>query len=278
MWTTLALMSALSWTPAQAGQLQLNNARVTYGILGQERKDTSYLPGDMVVLAFDIEGLQVKPDGQVKYSIGMKLIDQKMNKAVFTRAPQEMTVVNTLGNSRLPSFALTNIGTDTEPGKYTMTVTVTDVAAKTSKDLKQDFEVKKPAFGIVRPGFVYNKLNEEQSGPPTTIAPPLAVPGQNLMLNFAVVGFRLAGEKNQPKVTVEMKIMDETGKKTVLEKPFSGTADNIPDEAKQLKVIPFEVPIQCNRSGKFKIVLTAKDEISGKSVEQTLDLKVIELK
>lgn len=277
MWTTLALMSALSWTPAQASQLQLKNARVTYGILGQERKDTSYLPGDMVVLAFDIEGLKVESDGRVKYSIGMELFDHKKKTAVYQRAPQEMTVVNTLGGSRLPSFALTNIGTDTEPGKYTMTVKVKDVAANATKELKQDFEVKKPDFGIVRPGFVYNKLNEEQAGPPTTIAPPLAVPGQNLMLNFAVVGFRLAGEKTQPKVSVEMKITDESGE-AVLKKPFSGTADNIPDEAKQLKVIPFEVPLQCNRSGKFKVILTAKDEISGKTVQQTLDLKVIELK
>jgi hypothetical protein len=276
MWTTLALMSALSWTPAQAGQLELKNARVTYGILGQERKDTSFLPGDMVVLAFDIEGLKVGDDGLVEYSIQMELFDHKAKKAVYKREPQNMKVVNTLGGSRLPSFALTNIGTDTEPGKYTMTVTVNDVAGKTSKDLKRDFEVKKPEFGIVRSGFVYNKLNEEQAGPPTTIAPPLAVPGQNLMLNFAVVGFRLGGDKNQPKVTVKMEITDESGK-PVLGKPFKGTADNIPEEAKQLKVIPFEVPIQANRSGKFKVVITAKDELSSKEVTLTLDLKVLEL-
>lgn len=278
MWTTLALMSALSWVPAQADSLQLKNARVTYGILGQERKDTSFLPGDMVVLAFDIEGLKVAKDGSVEYSIQMELFDHKNKKTVYKREPQNMKVVNTLGGSRLPSFALTNIGTDTEPGKYSMTVTVNDVAGKASKELKQDFDVKKPEFGIVRPGFVYNKLNEEQAGPPTTIAPPLAVPGQNLMLNFAVVGFRLGGDKNQPKVSVTMEVTDEAGK-PVLGKPFSGTADNIPEEAKQLKVIPFEVPIQVNRSGKFKVVLTATDELSpGKpTVKQTLDLKVVEL-
>jgi hypothetical protein len=277
MWTTLALMSALSWTPAQAGQLQLKNARVTYGILGQERKDTNYLPGDMVVLAFDIEGLKVESDGRVQYSIGMKLYDHKAKKMVYERAPQPMTVVNTLGGSRLPSFALTNIGTDTEPGKYTMTVMVNDVAGKTSKELKQDFEVKKPDFGIVRPGFVYNKMNEEQAGPPTTIAPPLAVPGQNLVLNFTVVGYRLAGDKNQPKVEVKMEVMDETGKDPVLKKPFTGKAEEIIDEAKQLKVIPFEVPIQVNRSGKFKVVLTATDKLANKTVTLTLDLKVVEL-
>jgi hypothetical protein len=279
MWTTLALMSALSWTPAQAGQLQLKNARVTYGILGQERKDTSFLPGDMLILAFDIEGLKVGDNGLVEYSIQMELFDHKAKKVVYKREPQNMKVVNTLGGSRLPSIALTNIGSDTEPGMYTMTVTVNDVIAKISKELKQDFVVKKPDFGIVRPGFVYNKLNDEQAaGPPTTIAPPLVVPGQNLMLNFSVVGYRLDRDKNQPKVTVTMEITDESGK-PVLGKPFKGTAEKLSEEIMQLKHIPFFMPIQANRSGKFKVVLTARDELASPPKESTLtlDLKVIEL-
>ncbi len=129
MWASLALMSALNWTPAQAGQLELKNVRVTYGILGQERKDTNYLPGDMVVLAFDIEGLKVAADGKVQYSMSMELID-KAGKSVFKKDPQEMLTVNTLGGGRLPSFALTEIGTDTAPGTYTMNVVVNDLAAK----------------------------------------------------------------------------------------------------------------------------------------------------
>jgi hypothetical protein len=277
MWTTLALMSALSWTPAQAAQLELKNPRVTYGILGQERKDTNYLPGDMVVLAFDIEGLPVGPDGLVRYSMSVILYDHKQRKEVFKKEPQRMEVVNTLGSSRVPTFALTNIGTDTEPGTYTMRVIVTDSSGKVSKELKRDFEVKKSEFGIVRPGFVYNKLNEEQAGEATSIAPPLAVPGQNLLLHFAVVGFVLAGNKNQPKVKVEMKVVDEAGK-PVLQKSFSGEAIDIPDEAKQLKVIPFQVPIQVNRSGKFKVVITATDKNNNdKTATLPLDLKVIEI-
>jgi len=278
MWTTLALMSALSWTPAQAPRLELKNPRVTYGILGQERKDTNYLPGDMVVLAFDIEGLPVGADGLIQYSMSVTLYDHKQKKEVFKKLPQRMSVVNTLGGSRLPTFALTNIGTDTEPGKYTMTVEVADGTGKISKKLERDFEVTKPAFGIVRPGLVYNLMGDEQAGASTIIyAPPVAVPGQNLMLHFAVVGFALAGNKQDPKVKVEMKVLDESGN-PVLKKPFGGKATSISDEAKQLKVIPFSVPIQVNRSGKFKIVVTATDENSnGKTITQTLDLKVVEV-
>jgi len=276
MWTTLALMSAMNWTPAQAGQLELKNVRVTYGILGQERKDTTYLPGDLVVLAFDIEGLKVADDGQVKYSMSMELLDSK-GKSLFKKDPQDTIAVNTLGKARLPAFALTEVGTDTAPGKYTMNVVVTDVAAKpkASVELKRDFEVKAAQFGIVRPGFMYIGSNDKQIGG-AQIAPPVGVPGQSLLFNFAVVGFDLKGDKMQPNVSVKMEVKDESGE-AVLKTPFKGVAKEIDEEAKKLRVIPFQLPMQLNRSGKFKVVVTATDEHTGKSTSQTLELKVVEV-
>jgi len=281
MWATLALMSALSSTPAQAGQLQLKNVRVTYGILGQERKETTYLPGDLVVLAFDIEGLKVAPDGRVQYSTSMELTGKDPMtgkvKSLFKQDPQDLTTVNTLGGSRLPSFALAEIGTDTAPGKYTMTVIVTDVAAKKKAEpLVREFEVKATQFAIVRPGFTYNDMNERGRGAPQ-IAPPVAVPGQNLLLNFAVIGFDLKGQQQAPNVSVTMEVQDENGK-AVLEKPFTGEAQNIDAEFKKLRFIPFQFPMQLNRGGTFKIVLTATDQHTGKKAPLTLDLKVLDVK
>jgi hypothetical protein len=281
MWMTLALLSALSIAPAQAGSLELKNPRFTYGILGQERKDSTFLPGDMVVLSFDIEGLKIKEDGTAQYSMSMKLFNHKKNKIVFQKDPQELTVVNSLGGSHQPAFALTNLFPDTEPGDYTMIVEVKDILGNTTtKPLEQRFTVLKLGFGIVRPGFVYLPLNEEQAGAPPLFAPPLAVPGQNLMLHFTAVGFTEAGEKNEPKVSVEVVIQDESGK-PVLPKPIPGKAVSYPDEnARKLKILPFQVPIQLNRSGKFKIVIRAKDENnSGKTVTfPPLDLTVVEVK
>jgi hypothetical protein len=273
MWASLALLAALNLAPAQSGSLALKNDRITYGILGQERKDSAFLPGDMVVVTFDIEGLTMAPDGRVRYSTGMELTD-KAGKSVFKKDPQEVQTVNTLGGTRLPAFALTEIGTDTSPGKYTMTVVVTDVATKKTVDLKREFEVKPTQLGIVRPGFIYNDLSEAGRGRPQ-IAPPVAVPGQNLVLNFAVVGFELKGDKNDPNVAVSMEIQDESGK-AVLPKPFTGTATNLDEEFKKLRVIPFQFPMQMNRSGKYKVVLTATDKHTNKTATQSLDLKVVE--
>src|SRR3954471_15485404 len=168
MWATLALASALSVTPAQAGTLQLKNDRITYGILGQERKDNKLLPGDVFVVAFDIEGLQVREDGRVLYSMGMELTS-KEGKSEFKKDPQELEAVNALGGSRLPAFALSEVGTETRPGEYTLKVTVTDRAAKATQTLTRKFEVLPRTFGFVRTALTY-----ENSMP----APPLAVAGQ----------------------------------------------------------------------------------------------------
>jgi hypothetical protein len=281
MWTTVALLSALSYAPGQAGQLELKNPRFTYGILGQERKDDTFLPGDMVVLSFDIDGLKTKPDGTAQYSMGMKLINNKKNKAVFEKEPQPMEVVNSLGGSHQPAFSLTNLFHDTEPGEYTIHLEVKDVLGNaTAMPLERKFTVKKMEFGIVRPGFVYLDLNENQGGAAPSLAPPLAVPGQNLMLHFTTVGFTEAGEKSEPKVSVEVSIQDESGK-PVLAKPIGGKGESYPDaNVRKLKILPFNVPILLNRTGKFKIVISAKDENnSGKTATfPPLDLTVVDVK
>jgi hypothetical protein len=280
MWTTVALLSALSCTPAQAGQLEIKNARFTYGILGQERKDSEFLPADMVVLSFDIEGLKVKEDGAAQYSMGTKLFSHKKNKYVFERDPVEMIVTNSLGGTRQPVHAWTNI-LDMEPGDYTMRVDIKDVLAKSAElKVERKFTVKKLEFGIVRPGLVYLPLEENQAGAAPFFAPPVAVPGQNLMLHFATVGATEAGEKNEPKVSVEVAIQDESGK-PVLEKPKTGKATSYGDDnARRLKLVPHQLPIMVNRSGKFKIVISVKDDNnSGKTVTlPPLDLTVVEVK
>jgi hypothetical protein len=276
MWTTLALLSALNWAPAQEGQLELKNVRVTYGILGQERKDTTFLPGDMAVLAFDIEGLKAEPNGQVQYSMSMELTNAK-GEPQYKKEPQKTRAVNALGGSRLPAFALTEIGTDTKAGEYTMTVTVTDENAKAKPvKLQRKFEVKKPQFGIVRPGFHTVIFNDKGGVVGAQNAPPVGVPGQSLMFSFTVVGFELSkDDKQQPNVSVTMEVKDEAG--NGLKQPFTGVAKEIDEDAKKLRVIPFQLPIQLNRSGKFKVVVTAEDKLTNKKTTQTLDLKVTEV-
>lgn len=266
MWATLALATALNLAPAQGGALQLKNDRVTYGILGQERKDSKLLPGDVFVVAFDIENLKVRDDGRVQYSMGMELTN-KEGKSQFKKEPQDLEAVNALGGSRLPAFALSEIGTETPEGEYTIKVTVKDRGADKTETLTRKFEVLPRKFGFVRLGIAY------ETGQP---APPQAVAGQTFLVNFAVVGFDLdKAKKDQPNIEVAMRILDEDGKQT-LAKPFTGSATEVEPQFK--KIVPMQFILQLNRPGKFKIELKATDKFGGKSAEQTLDFVVTEPK
>jgi len=262
MWAALALTTVLNLAPAQQS-LELKNVRTTHGILGQERKEDKLLPGDVLVVAFDIEGLTVKDDGRVLYAMGMELTKKGKPKPEFTREPQDLEAVNTLGGSTLPAFALSVIGTDTAAGEYSLKVTVRDRQTKAEKILTKSFEVLLMALGFVQLRFTSG------SGEP---APALAVPGQRLYLHCALVGFQLS-KSNLPHVTFEMQVYDDAGKPTVV-KPFKGDIKtDLKNTPGMMTFLP--IPLELNRAGKFKVVVKGKCNISGKTTEQSLDLTVL---
>jgi hypothetical protein len=263
MLATLALAAVLNTAPAQ---LKLSNARVTHGVLGQERGNVqNFYPGDLYVVSFDIENLKTKADGMVQYSMGLEFTLKGAKKPAFRRSPQDLEVINVLGGSSVPSFAMANIGTDTPLGQYTFKVTVTDRLAKTTKTLTRVFNVVKPKLAFVRIGLTY------ETGQP---APYIAVPGQTLLVNFSLVGFALGGPNKQPNVSIEVRVYDKNDKPTV-SKANKGEVKKVPKALQ--KIIPFDpIPIPCNRLGKFKVRMKVTDNISKKSVTETLTIIVID--
>jgi hypothetical protein len=273
MWATLTVASVLSLAAGQASDLKLTNYRPTYGMLGEKRPDSKMLPGDILFVSFDIENLKVKDDGRISYSMAMELYSKKEKKNVFTKDPQDLEGINTLGGTRLPAFALTEIGLDTPPGDYILKVTVTDRANGNKKaTFSYDFEVVPVKFGLVRVGFT--------AVDPNIPAPPLAVAGQTLLVNFSVVGFEMKQPKDskdpkvkQPNIAFELELIDDATKKGTLPKPFSFSITEIKEEAFK-RVLPTQFIATLNRPGTFKVRIRAIDKNSGKKAEQTLDLVV----
>jgi len=266
MWAAMAL-TALSVAPAQGGDsssLKLTNARITYGVLGQKRETTKFLPGDVFVVAFDIEGLKVKDDGRVQYAMGMELTKKGGKAPLFKRDLQPLEATNTLGGSTLPAFGLTVLGTDAEEGEYTFKVTVKDRAANKTEVLEKKFQVAKQTLG-----FVQVRLTTSANEP----TPPMGVPGQRLMLNCALVGFETSKKDKLPHVTFEMQVLDEKGKPT-LPKSFKGDIKTeIKDTPGMMNFLP--VPLELNRPGRYKIRIYAKDNLTKAETEETLDLEVL---
>jgi hypothetical protein len=262
------MATALNLAPAQ-GAIEFKNVRPTYGLLGPERKDAAVLPGDLFVLAFDIEGLTVGKDDRILYGMGLEVLNSK-GESQFKRDPVPHETVNTLGTSRVPAFANAATQANTAPGEYTLIVTVVDRSAAKPVEAKltKKFEVKPAAFGLIGFGFYIS---------PGEAAPPVGAVGQVLTLNCTVVGARFDEKTNQPNLNAELTVTDEAGKST-LNQPAPAVMYPSTDELRKLKWVPVGFLINLNRPGKFKLTVTVTDKATSKKVDQTVDLTVIEPK
>lgn len=266
MWTTLALVGALSLAPAESGSLALTNVRSTYGILGTPRPDNKVLPGDQFVLSFDIEGIQTDDQGKAQYSVAMEVKDSK-GKVKFKQEPRNQETTVSLGGNKLPWYASLNIGLEDPPGEYQVKVTVTDRAAKASKTLMGSYEVLPKAFGLVR----LATTTDPDGRVPATVTGE----GQTLWINFAAVGFSRDKAKGQPNLVLTMNVLDDQGNPT-LARPLSGEVnENAPPKVQS---VPMQFVLDLNRAGKFTIELKATDKLSGKKATLSLPLTVLKVK
>lgn len=265
MWSSLALVTALTLGPAPAGQLKLTNDRVTYWFLGAERESNKLLPGDAFYVVFYIEGLTVNDQGRAQYSMAMEVTDAR-GKVQFKKEPQDLEAINTLGGSKLPGYAATEIGVDQPPGKYILKVTVTDRATKQTQVLTKEFEVLPRDFGLARVQMIY----PAQTPIP---APPYGVVGQAVMVVCGAVGFERDKRMKQPDVLFEMRVLDDSGK-PVLASPDAGRVNSgVPENLNGIEQ-PFYVAL--NRAGKFIIELVAFDNLAKKKSVVKFPITVIE--
>ena len=260
---SLLMLSALALAPAQAG-LQLTNVRNTYGELGGTRAAGPFLPGDVLFVGFDIEGIAIDPAGRAKYTMAMEVVDQG-GKSIFKQDPAEKSDFVPLGGTKLPARAFVTVGLEQAPGPYTLKVTVTDQATKASKVLERKFDVKPRDFGLVA---VYTSVDPQGQFP----APTTGIIGQSVFVQFGVVGFARDPKTKQPNVVIEMVPVDEQSKPT-MQQPNVFTQD-AGIEPKELGFsVRFLLPM--TRAGKFTVKLKATDKVSNKTTTFDLPIAVV---
>lgn len=263
MMTSLALVAALTLTPAQGG-LTLSGTRITYGELGALRTDLKFLPGDIYFVAFDIDGIKVDETGRVKYSMGMEVVD-KDGAPIFKQKPEDREDYLPLGGTKLPARAFITIGLDQAPGTYTCKVTVIDRATKATQTLEQKFDVLAKNFGLVQ---VYTCGDAKGEIP----APPLGVVGQSLFVHFTLVGFSRDAKTKQPNLDVEMAVLTRDGT-TTLPKAASIVIDNDVGAEENLVHLRFQLPL--NRAGDFVVELKATDKVTKATSRVQLPVKAL---
>ena len=279
MLTPLALAAAVTLAPAQPaaapGSLRLSNVRFTQGELGPARKETRFLPGDVVYIGYDVDGLTIDPDGKTRYTMGLSVTGPG-GKLVFRQDPQELADLVPLRGGRMPARAYLTVGLDQPAGEYTCEVTVTDLKGagdkpeqKPKSSLTVKFEVAKAEFGVVQ---VY--AAHDPGG--TLFAPTTGVVGQSLYVIHSVATFGRDPKTKQPDVLVEYQVLDEKGQPT-LGKPIGYVQDSKAERPVDEKegVFKLNFPLFLSRAGKFTVRISATDRVTGKKA--SFDLPVTAL-
>lgn len=267
MLASLAAICLLQAPTLGAGDLSLSNVRFTYGILGPTRTEAKIRPGDSVFLSFDIQGIGVDDAGKASYTTAVEVLDSK-GSVLFKQAPRKLQEFLPLGGDSLPAFAHIDLGADSPAGEYTMKVIVTDTSNNKSAPVSVKFEVLGKAFDVVRIGI---------TGDGDGVVPVGAFcVGQPFWIHGAVVGFgRAAQGAKQPKVKLNLRVLDESGK-AIVAKPFTGMIDKDVDAKAPSLPIRFFVPL--NRAGQYTIELAATDEVKNATVSKKFPITVTPIK
>jgi hypothetical protein len=244
--------------------LEVKNVRSTYGPYGGARPGNKLMQGDILWLAFELEGLTMDADtGFVKYEIKLEVIDSKP-QVIFSRTNKQQYYLS-LGKARLADRAQVFTGVEQAPGKYSVRLTVTDMGGKDkkggpSKTVSYNFEILKADFGLIH-----------------AFSPSVAATKQDFTASCLLTGMA-RDAKQMPNVELHMTILDENGKPT-LPKPFiSYIPKDLPEDfdVKKEKQIRMPFPIFLNRPGRFTIQIEAIDQISKKKASVSFPLQVLE--
>ena len=265
IWTTIVLAAAFAAAPDDKDKLTLSHVRDTHGLMGPTRAAEKIYPGGELYICFDVNGVTIDDEGKVHYSVATEVADAK-GKALFKQAPRDLDAPVGLGGDRVPAYVHLDVGLQSPPGEYTVTVTVVDLPTKRSQELKRTLEVLPKDFALVRV-----KTTGDREG-----QLPVAVPGagEGLWVTFGSVGFG-RGDGKQPDLTYEMRVLDEGGKPTRAKPYVVQVNKDVPDDA---VLVPGQFFLLLNRPGNFTVELTATDKAGGKKAQLTFPLAVQDAK
>ncbi|QJW94256.1 hypothetical protein [Frigoriglobus tundricola] len=265
MLTTIAL-ALLAGTPAQPADLKLSNVRMTIGELGPPREGNKLLPGDVLFVAYDIDGITIDGEGNAVYTMAMEVSDGA-GKLIFKQDPRELTEFVPLRGNKMPARAFITIGLDQPPGVYNCKISVSDPKTKAVGTLNVKFEVLKKEFGVVAVFTTHDSKGELS-------APNSGQVGQMLFVQFSIASFDRDKNK-QPNVKVEFQVFDDKGLPTLTaprKHVQTGAAPPVKDDE---GAFALQFPLFLNRPGKFVVEIFATDEVSKKTSRYRLPVTVV---
>jgi hypothetical protein len=256
---TFAALALLGLVPGLSSALEIKNVRPSYGPLGAPRTGTKFLPGDVLWINYDIEGLKFDDKtGKASYETKLEFLDSKGMQLFERKTPNE--VIAQLGGTSMPGDLHVVMGQNLPAGKYTIKLSVTDNLTKDTKSVTYPVEVLPKGFGFVG-----------------VMAPTVGFPGQHYLAEFGLVGFEL-DKKGLPNVEVTIRVLD-SAQKPVTQPVKISLPNDIPQgvDVQKLQMVPLSYPLYLNRAGTFTIEIVANDKLSKKTTELRSPLHVLDL-
>ncbi len=253
-------LAALALLPQFASAVDIKNARPSYMALGATRYDAKYLPGDVVFVTFDIEGLGIDPKTKLTgYVTILELVDP-LGKVIFKNESKVTEVMPQLGGTRMPGDLHVILGPKQSPGNYHIKLTVHDKVGKDAKAIRFDFTVLPEEFGLVG-----------------VSAPAIGFPGQRYVLGLALINMGLDAKK-LPNVAVTLRVLDRKGT-SVAPAVQSFLPRDLPEDTDLTKANFVEMPqlIYLNQTGQYTIEVIAEDRISKKTAKLQYPLTVLDI-
>ena len=254
-----AALLILALAPAPTFALEFKNVRPSYGPLGATRNDNKFLPGDLLYISYEIEGLKVDPKTKKAAYVTLLEVFSSTKEKIFSKeSPNEMAPQ--LGGDRIPGDLHLIMGHDKPAGQYLLRMTIQDRVGGETKSFTHAFELLNPGFGII-----------------AIQAPAIAFPGQPYIAQLAIIDFTLDANKS-PKGSITMKVTDEAGKE-VSSLPANKFPEDLTEgiDLKKDNVLPMHFPIFPNRPGRFNIEFTAIDAIGNHAATVRYPLQVLDL-
>jgi hypothetical protein len=232
------------------------------GALGTTRPNNKLLPGDLLLLAFDIENLKQNKEGLVQYQIAMDVTDPA-GKSIYTTTPDLQGAYLAFGGTKLPANAWLPLKPELAAGAYSCKITITDATTKSTKELVKAFEILPAAFANV--GLV---ATNDEAG--YLHCPLGGVVGQPIWLNFRIVNFGRDAQTKQPDVVTEISVL-ENGKATNPNPLLIPPVVRLPIGA---NAIENKFMLGMSRAGSFVVQIKTEDKVTQKTTTLNVPITV----
>lgn len=257
---TRALIVVLFTTSLWAGDLKITNLRLMESEHGLPKREATYVPGENLVLNFDMVGL--KRDGvTMTFKLTFELVDPTGEVASRWQS-EETRVTDLFGGSAQPGSVWYEFPGEAMRGTYTAKLSVEDVATREVAEASVPVTLAEPELSIVNLGLTADPNGQQPCG-------RVRVEREVVWVDFSVAGLRQVDKK--ARFQQDLVLLDEDGS-------VVGWHPNAVDAEVTMRgpVTAVQNRLALTRTGKYHVKVVVRDlNADGSKTEHVVPIEVV---